>query len=179
MTTKTTDHAADHARPGPRRATRGFTLIELMIVLAIISILSAIAYPSYMAYILRSHRTDATRALMQASAKLEQFYSQNQSYNQDASAGTPYNTDNNGLTLLAALNLPIKPTDGSTTEGYYRLSVSALAATSYTLKAIPLGTQQKDTECGTFSLDSLGTRGAKAATTPDTTAATVSQCWER
>ena len=164
MVNKTAEPLASAPSRRGQRAPRGFTLIELMIAVAIVGILTAIAYPSYAAYILRSRRSDATRALMQASSALERFYSQNQSYMQNATATY------SATTLLPALNLT------TTTEGgFYTLSVSNLGTTTYTLTATPIGTQSRDTTCGAFTLDYLGVRGANNLTTADI----VKQCWER
>ena len=129
----------------PRQKMRGFTLIELMLVVAVISILTAIAYPSYIASVQRGHRTDATSALMSAAGTLEQFYAQNQSYATNA-AGT--------ATTLASLGIAT-----TTQGGYYTLSLN-VQTTTYSLQATPTGAQVGDTACGTFTLNSLGVRGA-------------------
>src|SRR3990167_9475228 len=74
------------------RQQRGFTLIELMIVIAIIGILAAIAYPSYQEYQLKSGRSDGHAKLMQVMQAQERFYSQNQSYTDNlgaTAAGNP------------------------------------------------------------------------------------------
>lgn len=63
-----------------RRTLNGFTLIELMIVVAIVGILASIAYPSYVAHVQRSHRVDAERALLENAQILERYYTQNNTY---------------------------------------------------------------------------------------------------
>jgi len=115
----------------PRQQQRGFTLIELMIVVAIVAILAAIAYPSYQNYVLKTHRADALTALSQNQVILERCYAQNFSYSAACATTT-------------ATTSP---------QGYYSLVLSNQAATTYTLTATPSGTQTKDTTCASFSID--------------------------
>ena len=63
-----------------QHGVHGFTLIELMVTVAIVAILSAIAYPAYTEYILKSRRTDAKNALLDLAARQERFYSLNNKY---------------------------------------------------------------------------------------------------
>ncbi|KUM39889.1 type IV pilin protein [Pseudomonas sp. EpS/L25] len=143
-------------------STRGFTLIEVMITVAIVGILAAIAYPSYQSYILRSHRSEGMALLSEAAARMERYYAQNSTY----ATATP-----NRLGLTSTANA----TTVDSANGYYSLSLTTLTATSYSLSATPQNAQARDT-CGTLTLDSTGLRGA-AGKTATNDAATVSNCW--
>lgn len=143
-------------------STRGFTLIEVMITVAIVGILAAIAYPSYQSYILRSHRSEGMALLSEAAARMERYYAQNSTY----ATATP-----NRLGLTSTANA----TTVNSANGYYSLSLGTPTATTYSLSATPQNAQRSDT-CGTLTLDSTGLRGA-AGTTATANAATVSNCW--
>lgn len=120
------------------KAQRGFTLIELMVAVAIISILAAIAYPSYREYVNRGNRSEGQALLSDAAAAQERYYAQNFVY----------------ITSPANLNKLGINTDSKTRK--YTLSVSTVANDGgYTLTA----TQQfGDTACGNLTLDALGER---------------------
>lgn len=135
-----------------RRAVRGFTLIELMIVVAIVGILAAVAYPSYMDSVRKGNRTDAKTALLQASQTLERCFTQYSAYN------------NASCSLLNAGTF-------NSTEGLYTVGVVS-AATTYTLTATPVTgrAQAGDVRCTTFTLTNLGARGA-------TPSANTAECW--
>jgi type IV pilus assembly protein PilE len=142
-----------------RYSTRGFTLLELMIVVAIVAILSAIAYPSYSKYVVMTNRTAAKGCLSEYANYMERFYSTNQSYN---SAGG----------VAANATLPIMDCATQTAAYYtYDDSPATLTATAYTVEAVPIGTQlAADTQCGTLKLNQTGTR-------TETGTGTVAQCW--
>lgn len=125
-----------------RASARGFTLIELMIVVVIVGILAAIAYPSYQDQVRKSRRADGKGALLQTAQQLERCYTRFASYN-DANCGVA---------------LPV-----DSPEGFYQVSAAALNASSFTLDAAPQGDQASDAECGTLRLAHTGAQGSQGA----------------
>lgn len=145
-----------------RKFARGVTLIELMTVVVVVAILAAIAVPSYRSYLLRSHRTTATAALLRAQASQEKFFLSNNRYSNDLS----------GLPSAGGLGLPATTDNG---EFYDVTLTDAAGGTTFTLHAKPRagGGQTDDKSCGEFILDQNGTRTAKNAGGSDNTA----ECW--
>lgn len=136
----------------PQKVQLGFTLIELMIVVAIVGILSAVAYPSYTEYVRRGHRADARAGLLQAQQWLERA----------ATATGAYPTA-----------LPATLTWANDSTKRYTISIGGPATTStFTLTATPKGAQVGD-KCGNFTVTHTGLRGAKGVTTGDI----VTECW--
>lgn len=134
---------------------KGFSLIELMIVVAIVAILAAIALPSYQSYVLKSHRTTAVNALMDLASREARYYTTNNVYT-------------NSLVTLGYAADPTPVSDAN--NYYYDLSITAANATSFSLQAAPTGNQANDT-CGTFTYTDLGVKGVGAGT--------VSDCWKQ
>ena len=136
----------------------GFTLIELMIVVAIIGILSAIAFPSYQSYVLRSGRADGMAKLMEVMQAQERFFSVEQTYTANLGAGA------GGLAYGVAANAPVP-----SNEGRYNIAAAACAGTvignCVALTATRAGAQVGDLQCGNLSLDSRGTKGESGTLT--------------
>ncbi|RQO72876.1 hypothetical protein DBR44_10550 [Aquitalea sp. FJL05] len=138
----------------------GFTLIEMMIVLAIVGILTAIAYPSYSRYVLRSYRADAEATLVAVAQSQEKYYTLNNMYASSlVSLGysTPLYSQNNRYTIeMNDLNA----------------SATLNSGLGYSLKATANLTGGQNTEtCGDLTLDSLGTKNMSAS------GVSVSDCW--
>ena len=129
----------------------GITLIELMVVVAIVALLGAIALPAYQDYTRKARRADAHTSLMNLRDRQEAYFSNNNTYATD-------------LTLMgypAAANI-------DSGEGHYTLAAAAgptgNIATSFALTATPVagGPQAKDTDCPTITVDSTGFQGPDA-----------------
>ncbi len=145
------------------KRVKGFTLIELMIVVAVIGILASIAYPSYQDSVRKSRRADAEGVLLGFANAMERHFTETNSY---CGAGT-----SNSGTCLAATGAPTiysttSPISGGT--AFYNLTISAATATSYTLSATPTGPQTGD-GCGTLTITNTGVKGVSSST--------VAECW--
>ena len=130
---------------------KGFSLIELMIVIVIGAILVLVAIPSYNSYVVQTRRSEAKASVLNLAAEMERYYNQNQTY-----AGA----------TLANVNSPT-----ATPDGYYNLQITTAGSTNFSIQAVPTGTQAtSDTACANLTYDQLGNKGI-------TGSGTVANCW--
>ncbi len=119
---------------------KGFTLLELMFVIAIIGVLGSLAYPSYVSHVKKANRADGIDSLLNLAGRMEEFYMNNDTYAGAAVAST------------------------TSSDGLYTLSITAQTAFGYTIQAAPVG---GDSYCGNLTLNSLGVTGTSAGTVAD------------
>jgi type IV pilus assembly protein PilE len=156
---------------------RGFTLVEVVIAVAIVGILAAIALPSYRVYVLRANRTAAKTALSEVVSRQASYMADTKRY------ATKFSklgwTSDDTLYLDREGNLR----DSSSSGSIYSLTLKGGAtastcpatgspsATAFTVVATPINTQAADTTCGAMCLSSVGIKAAAGAD--------ASNCWQR
>jgi len=133
---------------------QGFTLIELMITVAIVAILAMIAAPAFNKQIRKSRRTEARTTLLDLAARAERLYSTTNTYWGTTTANK-----------LLPPDLGYSGNGGAwpitTSSGYYTIALSNnTTGTAFTFTATPAGAQANDTECATFSVDNTGNQTA-------------------
>lgn len=120
-----------------KKNNAGFTLVELMIVIAIMGVLGSLAYPSYVSHVKKANRADGIDSLLALAGRMEEYYMNNDTY-VDATVASVTSSD-----------------------GLYTLSITAQTAFAYTIQATPVG---GDSYCGNLTLNSLGAKGTSAGT---------------
>jgi type IV pilus assembly protein PilE len=155
----------------PQRGVKGFTLVELMIVVAIIGVLASIALPAYSSYVARARRADARTQLMQVAQFMQRFYAANDSYS----------TNRAGTAVLSVMpdSMKMSPAGG---PAIYQLNTAIAAAgnyvlapnvSDYTLTMAPVsGGAAAADACGMFTIDSTGVRGVTGGTK------SRDECWK-
>jgi type IV pilus assembly protein PilE len=128
------------------KKSKGFTLLELMVVVAIIALLAAISYPIFTSQMRKARRAEARQVLADLALKQEKWRVDH----------APYGTCNDLVTNCTTFN---------TTLSYYTVSVTFPTATGFVLTAAPKGKQTKDTTCGSFVWTVTNGSAAKTPTT--------------
>jgi type IV pilus assembly protein PilE len=145
-----------HRPPITTNSQQGFTLIELVITIAVLAILAGIAVPAYQDYVTRGRRAEAMSQLVELANRQEQFYG---------------NGNFRYSSTLSVLN--VNPT--TLPGGHYLLAIPVATTARYTVRADALGTQADDTACYRFQLDSQNRRRSFASGGAETT--DTANCW--
>ncbi|SIQ38936.1 type IV pilin protein [Marinobacterium stanieri] len=132
--------------------SKGFTLVEIMVAVAIVGIMAAIALPAYFQYVTDARRSDGRANLLQLAQFMERYYTANGRY-VDAAGNAP------ALPFIEA------PRDGA--DKFYDLALGVITAQTYTLTATPKNALAGDA-CGTLTLNQAGVRGAGG---------NIDECW--
>ncbi|HSW13794.1 MAG TPA: type IV pilin protein [Solimonas sp.] len=142
---------------------RGFTLMELMITVAVVGILASIAYPTYTAYVLKGNRSVAKARLMEVASKQESFLADRKTYATKMSdLGFPADI------FFVSKNSNLETV--STSNSLYRITMLFSAANTFTLIATPVQGQVRDHQCASLLLTSLGDRSVSGPAGAD-------ECW--
>lgn len=144
---------------GNATRVKGFTLIEIMIVVMIIGVLAAIAYPSYQNHVIKSRRAAAAACSLEAAQFMERFYTTNMKYDKDIAG--------------KAVALPATACANDLANFYtFSLKAADLSASTYTIDATPKGQQlARDTKCATLSINQTGKKMTS------NTGTNASECW--
>lgn len=136
----------------------GFTLIELMVAVAILAIIVAVALPNYRDSVSRSRRAEVRTLLLENVHFMERVFTENNRYNLNGGVAT-------------VLPILTSPRQGTV---QYDISIQAMTATSYTLRAIPrTGGGMVSDGCGTYIINNLNQQSNSSNSTP------TAECWSR
>ena len=140
----------------------GFTLVELMIVVAILGVLVMVAMPAYQGQVLKTKRSMAKGELLSVLARQEQFYVNNKQYAATLDLlgyhANPYAIDADGNDIAV-----------TSANRVYRIQLSSVTTSFFAVQAIPELRQAKDTNCGTLQITSVGVKSASSGS--------VANCW--
>ncbi len=142
---------------------KGFTLLELMIVVVVVAILAAIALPNYQSHMIKTRRVAAAACLLEISQWMERSYTVAMTY--------------------TGLALPAMQCSGNL-AGYYAFNLAVIDARNYSLSATPQGAQANNDpdSCGTLSIDQAGQKTTRGNPDPDGVPTAgggdVSKCWK-
>jgi len=142
----------------------GFSLIELMVAVAIVGIIAAFAYPSYLEQVRKTRRADCSGALLGLANAMERSFTVNSTYLGVGTVG-----GNTGAPTIYAATCPV---DGGTPT--YNLTIQAVSASTFTLQAAPIGAQVND-KCGSLTLTNTGLKSV----TGQQAGLTWENCWSR
>ncbi len=168
------------ARPtASGRVLRGFTLIELMIVVAVVAIIAAVALPNYFDSIRKSRRADAIALMSQVGQAQERFRANcpcfSHSITNAASATCPATCPGTGANPGLGLT--------SVTSPYYTITLQTIAGSTYTVRAVAAGSQVRDTRCAAMEMRMDAGNLSYLANTSVGTLSTANpdpnRCWNR
>jgi prepilin-type N-terminal cleavage/methylation domain-containing protein len=148
-----------------KNSIRGFTLIELMITVAVVGIISTLAVPAYNCYVERGQRATAVGNMMEASQFMERFFT----------ANNAYNTDSTGNGVAIPVPLTKAPRDSATPAYNISLVPAAVTTSTYRIQAIPTRAGSCSPVCGTLTINQLQQRTASGLSD----AATLNACFNR
>ena len=154
---------------------KGFTLIEVMVVIAIIAIIAAIAIPSYNEQVLRGRRSEGIAIIMETASRQERFYTQNATYAKDFSANELNTGDTSDSGFYVVTFQDVVSSDNNANCGV-ATEDEFVPCTQFTLVATP---QFADAQCGNLTLSSQGVKGVSVVGDDDSdeASAIIDRCW--